>query len=282
MTVGNKNTITVSIVTVNLNNRDGLMKTLDSVFTQSNNQYEYIVIDGGSTDGSLNMLEEYSERIDYWISEPDSGIYNAMNKGIVKARGEYCLFLNSGDYFCSSQSLNQLVSNSSDIDLVYGDLLVVDGARRYRRNSPDLLTFDFFYRGESIPHGATLIKRSLFDSLGLYNEKLKISSDWAFFLKVLRDNKFTYKHISEVIVIFDGNGISARKEYLNQLKQEWSLVLSEFSFYTPDYLLLNEQKKRIKEIELSVLHRLADYINRSFFWNSAKKLKRLKKYFHDS
>ena len=89
----------ITVITINYNNRDGLRKTIDSVVNQTHNDYEYIIIDGGSTDGSLDVIKLYSNRIDYWKSEPDRGIYNAMNKGIDVARGEYCIFLNSGDYF---------------------------------------------------------------------------------------------------------------------------------------------------------------------------------------
>ena len=84
----------LSVITINFNNRDGLRKTIESVVNQTYKDFEYIVIDGGSTDGSVDVIKEYTDRIDYWVSEPDKGIYNAMNKGIDVAQGEYCLFLN--------------------------------------------------------------------------------------------------------------------------------------------------------------------------------------------
>ena len=87
----------LSIITINYNNLAGLQKTFESVFNQTFQDFEYIVIDGGSTDGSKELIEQYHDKIDYWVSEPDSGIYNAMNKGIVRANGEYLQFLNSGD-----------------------------------------------------------------------------------------------------------------------------------------------------------------------------------------
>ena len=87
----------LSVITINFNNRDGLRKTIESVVNQTYNDFEYIIIDGGSTDGSVDVIKEYADRIDYWVSEPDKGIYNAMNKGIDVAKGEYCIFMNSGD-----------------------------------------------------------------------------------------------------------------------------------------------------------------------------------------
>ena len=83
-----------SIITINFNNCDGLRRTIESVVNQTNDNYEYIVIDGGSTDGSVDVIQKYSDRISYWVSEKDDGIYNAMNKGVRHAHGDYCLFLN--------------------------------------------------------------------------------------------------------------------------------------------------------------------------------------------
>ena len=89
----------LSIITVNLNNLEGLKKTYESVVCQTFTDYEWLVIDGGSTDGSREFIEEHQDKFAYWCSEPDKGIYNAMNKGIVRAKGEYLNFMNSGDYF---------------------------------------------------------------------------------------------------------------------------------------------------------------------------------------
>lgn len=92
----------LSIITINYNNREGLRKTIESVVAQTTREFEYIVIDGGSTDGSVDVIKEFSDYIDYWVSEPDKGIYNAMNKGVKVAHGDYCQFLNSGDWLYDS------------------------------------------------------------------------------------------------------------------------------------------------------------------------------------
>ena len=109
-----------SIITVNFNNKEGLRKTIESVIRQSFRDFEYIVIDGGSTDGSADILKEYDAQIDYWVSEPDKGIYNAMNKGIVQAKGEYLNFMNSGDYFYDNQVLQHVADYGYDTDFIVG------------------------------------------------------------------------------------------------------------------------------------------------------------------
>ena len=109
-----------SIITVNFNNRDGLRKTIESVIHQTCRDYEYIVIDGGSTDGSVDVLKEYDKNIDYWVSEPDKGIYNAMNKGITQAHGEYLNFMNSGDCFYDKNVLENLCEKGLSSDIIVG------------------------------------------------------------------------------------------------------------------------------------------------------------------
>ena len=94
-----------SIITINYNNCEGLRRTIESVVNQTCHDFEYIIIDGGSTDGSVDVIKQYADQIDYWVSEPDKGIYNAMNKGVAVAKGEYCLFLNSGDSLHNNSAL---------------------------------------------------------------------------------------------------------------------------------------------------------------------------------
>ena len=108
----------LSIITVNLNNREGLRKTAESVVSQTYKDYEWIVIDGGSTDGSKELIEQYAEHISYWVSEPDKGIYNAMNKGIRQAHGEYFLFLNSGDSLCDDDIVESFCVGNFKEDIV--------------------------------------------------------------------------------------------------------------------------------------------------------------------
>ena len=114
--------MTLSIITVNLNNRDGLLRTIESVISQTFKDFEWIVIDGGSTDGSKELIEQYADHFAYWVSEPDTGIYNAMNKGIKMAKGEYMQFLNSGDFLRSSTILYDVFSIMPKADIIYGNI----------------------------------------------------------------------------------------------------------------------------------------------------------------
>ena len=202
----------LSIITINYNNRSGLEKTIDSVLKQSYTNFEYIVIDGNSTDGSKELIEKHGTQFSYWISEKDTGVYNAMNKGILKATGEYCLFLNSGDYLADPEILDQVFSLTFNEDIVYGDMLLEDpAANKTVSTQPAILTFEHFI-SSTLWHPASFIKKSLFFKYGLYNEELKIVSDYDFFLKTIIVNHVTYKYIPLAISIYNVQGISSAKE----------------------------------------------------------------------
>ena len=174
----------LSIITVNLNNRDGLQKTIDSVVSQTFKDFEWIVIDGGSTDGSKELIEQYAEHFAYWVSEPDKGIYNAMNKGIRVARGEYLQFLNSGDWLWEDNTLQKVFSNSLEDDIVYGNCVEPNGKVSIYPESFDTLQL---YKG-SLNHQASFIKATLFQDC-FYDEEYKFASDWKFFLlKIVFEN----------------------------------------------------------------------------------------------
>lgn len=132
-----------SIITVNLNNYCGLLKTIKSVVEQTFRDYEWIIIDGGSTDGSKQLIEQYSQFISYWVSEPDTGIYNAMNKGIRVSSGDYLLFLNSGDWLASPTVLEDVYKTAPTVDFVYGDHIERDGSRGI---SPEVISFLRLYQ----------------------------------------------------------------------------------------------------------------------------------------
>lgn len=199
----------LSIITINYNNRDGLQKTIDSVVAQSFKDFEWIVIDGGSTDGSRELLEQYADHFAYWVSEPDKGVYNAMNKGIVQAKGEYVNFMNSGDGFVSPTILEEIFSTSHTADVLYGYMMRggVDGEVNNRSMmKPNLTWIDFYNDG--LPHQATFIKRSLFDSFGLYDEGLKAVSDWKFFVNAFVYHKATSEFIPKKVAVYSEGGIS--------------------------------------------------------------------------
>lgn len=231
----------LSVITINYNNFIGLQKTMESVFIQNFSDYNYVVIDGNSTDESKKIIEKYSDKLAYWVSENDNGVYSAMNKGIKNADGEYVLFLNSGDVFYSADSLKILFENIG-ADIVYGNILVDSIDKPWVKLYPSVLTFDYFLK-DTLPHPASLIRRSLFDKVGLYNEQNKIVSDWEFFINVICLQSATYKHVDTIISIFNYDGISSKIENQSLIKEEKDKVLqNNYSSFLPDY----EKNKYLK------------------------------------
>jgi len=223
----------LSIITVNLNNKAGLIDTAQSVVAQTWTDYEWIIIDGGSTDGSVEVIKEYADKTDklvYWCSEQDGGIYQGMNKGIEKASGEYCWFLNSGDYAYKNTTLSEIFANEFDEDIVYGDQMVfsnsIDGAG-YKRiiNYKKRLSVDFCLLNPVPQHQATLIKRELFIKYGNYQTDFQIIADRVFFMKVLFVENILYKYISVVFSVFDLSGISCISSSKASLKEERKRML---------------------------------------------------------
>ena len=212
----------LSIITINYNNRDGLAKTLKSVAGQSVRDFEYIVVDGGSTDGSADFLTDPGYHIGRYVSEKDSGIYNAMNKGVRMASGEYLLFLNSGDtlYDCTVVD-NILPELESGEDIITGRMLFSDEGRYLQADNP--LTFQYFYK-TSLPHNATFIRRRLLVETP-YDESLTIVSDWKFFVEAIILQGCSYRIVENIISEFDTNGISTTNPTL--LQQERQRVLKE-------------------------------------------------------
>ena len=208
----------ISVITINYNNHDGLKKTIQSVVSQSYNDIEYIIIDGGSTDGSVDLIKEYNDKIDYWISETDNGCYHAMNKGVKVASGEYVIFMNSGDYFYADDIIEYFVNSNPSEDVLCGNTYLSIGCVN---NSPEVLTFGYFYE-RSLPHQGAFIKTSLQKQYP-YNEKLKIVSDWEFFLKTLIINNLSYRKLDKIIAHFDFNGISSTNYKLHL--QERTVIL---------------------------------------------------------
>ncbi len=179
-----------SIITVNYNNKEGLRKTIESVIHQSFRDFEYIVIDGGSTDGSVDVLKEYDQQINYWVSEKDSGIYNAMNKGISIAHGEYLNFMNSGDCFYSYDILERVAKYQYNTDFIVGrDYHYNEGKRQGHASIlPPRTTMIHFFVA-TLDHQSSFIKRALFED-SLYDENHRLVSDWIFFTeKIVKEGK---------------------------------------------------------------------------------------------
>jgi len=241
----------ISIITVNLNNLEGLKKTMASVVNQTWKEFEYIVIDGGSKDRTKEYLESQTNNIDYWISEKDSGIYNAMNKGIKVATGEYLLFLNSGDALFSNEILYQNYKFLTLYDIVYFNLNVVDEKKTFIKKYPDQLLFSYFVN-DTLPHPATFIRKAVFNTTGLYDESLKIVADWKFFIQSICKLNCTYKRIDETLSTFYLDGLSSEPSNRHLIIAEKQKVLkADYQAYMEDNKLLFELKKTLANLRES-------------------------------
>jgi glycosyltransferase involved in cell wall biosynthesis len=206
----------LSIITINLNNSIGLQQTIDSILMQTYQDFEWIVIDGGSTDGSKELLQKNQDRINYWISEPDKGIYDGMNKGIVQAHGDYLLFLNSGDCFANETVLEFFSTRHDDSDLIVGRSIMEGGEPPKDEEKKDYSIEDevFFLCTGAYPHQATFIRRSLFDKYGLYREDKRIASDWYHTINAVIKGNARVSHIPILVSIREKDGISSRLSHI--------------------------------------------------------------------
>jgi glycosyltransferase involved in cell wall biosynthesis len=227
----------LSIITINYNNFLGLQKTIESVTSQTWQEFEYIVIDGGSTDGSATYLESQKDKITYWVSEPDKGIYNAMNKGIAKATGEYLLFLNSGDHFNDTFSLQKAEKQLINEAIIYFNIDVIANGSSYVLENPAAMSFSYLHN--NLPcHQCTFIHQSVFERVGYYDESLKIVADWKLLLQAILKHNVTYRKVDAVFSTFYKDGISSLPENQSIIETERTQVLeTEFP------VLLNDLKE---------------------------------------
>lgn len=231
----------LSIVTINYNDADGLKRTIDSVISQTFRDYEWIVVDGGSSDGSRELIEQKSTFFTYWVSETDQGIYNAMNKGIDHANGEWILFLNSGDWLYADDVLDRVFSKEYSSDVLYGDVMYhwPDARGMELEQKPDNISLYYFYE-HTLCHQSTFYKKDIFAN-HRYNEDYKICSDWALFIRLIIEG-YTFEHLSFCISNFDQSGISSR--LTSEHSTERNLVISENipPHIIPDIMELHKQE----------------------------------------
>ncbi len=199
----------LSVITINLNDAAGLEKTIKSFSGQDFSDAELIVIDGGSSDDSTKVIREMQDRISYWVSEKDGGIYHAQNKGLKQAKGEYCLFLNSGDYFASDDVLKRVFNSGYTDDILYGDMMIL---RKNGIMSSGTMPADISFHhmiADTLWHPVSFIKKSLFDKFGMYDESIKMVADYDFFLKVLVVHNVSRRHLGFPIAVFNLEGFSS-------------------------------------------------------------------------
>lgn len=209
-----------SVITINYNNKEGLEHTIESVLSQTNKDYEYIIIDGGSTDCSMDVIKTYQDHITYWLSEKDQGVYHAMNKGVAHAHGDYLIFMNSGDRFYSPDVLSSLYEYQEDI--ICGKVLKGDSSRPSGHHKQIISLVDLMRA--SLPHQAMFIKRELLLKHP-YDEKYKILSDWKFSIETIIFDNCSFRNIDIIVANYDTTGISTNSNGL--LPKERELILKE-------------------------------------------------------
>lgn len=243
----------ISIITINLNNLEGLKRTMDSVFNQTSRDYEYIIIDGGSTDGSKDYIELNADKLDFWISKKDKGIFNAMNQGIKEAKGEFLLFLNSGDWLYDDSVLSLASKNFNDCDVLYGDMIKVysDGKKILDKGvNGKEITLSIFIDG-TINHSSSFINKRLFSKYGIYDESLKIVSDWKLFLIALGLNKSEVLYLDYPLSYFDMTGISNNNLKLRDLERKKVIKAEVPEPIYKDYLALKAYRSTLKDSRLT-------------------------------
>ena len=213
----------LSIITINYNNCKGLEETIHSVITQSYKDFEYIIIDGNSTDGSKNVIKKYEKFITKYISEPDNGIYNAMNKGVKQASRKYCLFLNSGDTLAFPDVMENLAKQTFTCDIITGNTIL--GNSNDIWEAPQTISLLTFYKG-SLSHQSSLIKRSLLLQYP-YDESKKIISDWKFCIETLIIHNCSFQKYDNIISRYDTTGISSTPSHFSEANREKEQSLQE-------------------------------------------------------
>lgn len=272
----------LSIVTINRNNALGLEKTMQSVAAQTFKEFEYIVIDGASTDGSVEVVKKLQCEFAHlkWVSEPDSGIYNAMNKGIRMAIGDYIQILNSADCLASDDVTEKMLSaleESGQPSIFYGNMVkcLPDEHRIVDKGfAGQEITMMGMYTG-TLNHDSAYISRDLFDKYGYYDESLKIVSDWKWYLQAIVFGGEKPKYVDMDVTLFDMTGISETNKELDQIERKQVLeqllpeaVLKDYEHYAFPI----EQIKRLQRHPWS--YKMMWFLERCLFKLEKKKLKK--------
>ncbi len=282
----------LSIVTINYNNAEGLRKTLASVASQTYRDIEHIIVDGGSTDGSVDVIREYEQQLHLtqstkhllWSSENDNGIYDAMNKGVKRATGEYVWILNSGDCAAASNVVERMISvlstfnnqhSTENIPILLGNIVRVRGnkkeyaplpVKRIKDENPRLMDVNMltFYTG-TVPQDAAFVRKDLCEKFGYFDDKLKIVSDWKLYLNMIALGDVKPMYVNIDVVLFDMSGISnvnieqrnaEKRAYLEEVLP--ASVLKDYDAYAFPI----EQYQRLRKYHL---WGLVYFIERVFF-----------------
>ena len=220
----------VSIITVCKNAQDTIEETIKSIINQSYSDIELVIIDGDSSDNTKEILEQCSEKIAYCLSESDTGVYNAMNKGIKAAKGDILYFLNANDYLFDENVIADVVAafKSSKADILWGGLANLGTNGEIQICKENYIDKLFFLNGENMCHQCIFYKSELFNKYGFYDESFKIAADYDFNLKVLIKNKVKYTVFERIIAKFSLGGFSTSEKYRDILLKERDIVINRY------------------------------------------------------
>lgn len=276
----------LSIVTINWNNAAGLEKTMQSVAAQTYKEFEYIVIDGSSTDDSVKVIKTHENGFDHlkWVSEPDTGIYNAMNKGIRMASGDYIQILNSGDCLAADNVTERMLTaleKAGEPSILYGNMIKCfpDGRKMLDKSFEGKeITMLGMYTG-TLNHDPAYIRRNLFEKYGYYDESLKIVSDWKWYLQAIIFGGEKPKYVDVDVTLFDMTGISENGgQNRNLIDQEKRTVLEQlinpqflhdYDSYASDIYLMRRIRRH------RIVFKLVWFIERVLFKIEKRENKRL-------
>lgn len=228
----------ISVITVSFNAERTIERTIQSVINQNYDDFEYILVDGNSKDKTLEIAGKYKDYIKKWISEPDKGLYDAMNKGVLLAQGEYVVFLNADDVFASDNVLTNMAKHLDGHDIVYGNIDFYDlasGEHNIRKqnymNKAVLCAGTMF-------HPSEFIKRNLLENLGGFDLRFRIVADYEFNLRAILKNNATIKYADELITVFSqGEGLSSNPEGEKRHKKE--KMVAQRMYFSPFEVWLN-------------------------------------------
>ena len=246
----------ISVITVVFNGEADLEETIFSVINQTYDNVEYILIDGGSTDGTLDRIKKYEDKIDYWVSEEDDGISDAFNKGIMLVRGKRILFLNAGDCFHDLDSIERvypLFIQHQNIDLIYGKIQLVNENREKIKSYGKPFDLTVFKRHMTLPHQGMFHSREFFKTNGLYDITIKTCMDYELIMKNIDTTSFYFFDDIVSDMLSDGisqtNILTLYKEHLKiQLAYSINSKLKSYFYY-----LLNVTSYRLKKLVKGIL-----------------------------
>lgn len=227
--------VRLAIITICYNDRAGLERTFASVLAQGVPDIEYIVVDGGSTDGSVDVIRAHAQHLAHWVSEPDGGIYQAMNKGWQLASAPFVLFMNAGDEFAGPEVLQYCLQQLTEkVDVLYGDALLGNGNAVYGTKAHPRRMHSAWLMKESVAHQSQFIRRTMLQQTGGYDLRFPIAADYALFARLFWKEHAQVMHAGCTVCTFHTTGLSsdpARKQQAAQERKSIQQAFAPFFWY---------------------------------------------------